>query len=385
MLGRRSPALTSMRSFLVPLLLLAACLPCARANATLQAEDPPAAPSVPELLRAARDPRRALEERVASMEALLALGPDAAWSLAQQIEREAARLRRDHDAGRPRFLRAFERAAQKLSQQRQGREALREIEEARARILKGARDGALTSEYVAQVSSPALARLEELLLLDANDVFDAEPARFDELAALLDSLLEQRHLVELWRRAHAALLEAGLPSRARTLREPHDPEGEEEALHTELALIALLALPMGGRDADVLRANRALARDPSLGITSEEAEGIERLNTIRILCALPALAIDPRLCDASRDHSKDMFELGFFSHTSPVKGKETPGQRAANFGTSGGAENIAAGQSTGPGAIAAWWSSPGHHRNQLASHTRIGLGRWESLWTQMFG
>ena len=374
-----------MRSLPLLLLLLAACLPCARATATLQAEDPPAPPSVPELLRAARDPRRALEERVASMESLLVLGPDAAWSLAQQIEREAARLRRDYEAGLPRLLRAFERGAQKLSLQRQGREALGEIEEARKRILQGARDGALSSEYVAQVSSPALARLEELLLLDANDVFDAEPERFDELAILLDSLLEQAHLVALWRRAHAALLEVGSTSRARTLREPHDPEGEEDGLHTELAFLALLALPMGGRDADVLRANRALARDASLGITAEEAAGIERLNTIRILCGVPALAIDPRLCDASRDHSKDMFELGFFSHTSPLKGKETPGQRAANFGTSGGAENIAAGQSTGPSAIAAWWSSPGHHRNQLAGHSRIGLGRWESLWTQMFG
>lgn len=374
-----------MRPLLVLLLLLAALLLPAYPTGTPQADDPAASPSVPELLRAARDPRRSLEERVASMEALLVLGPDALWSLAQQIEREAARLRRDYDAGRPRFLRAFERAAQKLSLQRQGREALREIEEARSRILKGARDGALTSEYVAQISTPALARLEELLWLDANDVFDAEPARFDEFAALLDSLLEQGHLVALWRRAHASLLEAGSTSRARALREPHDPVGEEEGLHTELELVALLALPMSGRDADVLRANRALARDASLGIEPEEAAGIERLNVIRILCALPALAIDPRLCDASRDHSKDMFELGFFSHTSPVKGKETPGQRAANFGTSGGAENIAAGQSTGPSAIAAWWSSPGHHRNQLAGHTRIGLGRWESLWTQMFG
>ena len=78
-------------------------------------------------------------------------------------------------------------------------------------------------------------------------------------------------------------------------------------------------------------------------------------------------------------------KLGFFSHTSPVEGKRTPSDRAARFGTSASAENIAQGQPTGPAAIRSWWYSPGHHRNMMGAFARVGLGRSEAYWTQMFG
>ena len=42
-------------------------------------------------------------------------------------------------------------------------------------------------------------------------------------------------------------------------------------------------------------------------------------------------------------------------------------------------ENIAAGQDTGEGAIHAWWHSPGHHKNMLGGHGRVGLGRRDPL------
>jgi uncharacterized protein YkwD len=80
-----------------------------------------------------------------------------------------------------------------------------------------------------------------------------------------------------------------------------------------------------------------------------------------------------------------MQRLGFFAHESPVEGKRTPGDRAAKAGTSGGAENIARGQRTAKSANQAWWYSPGHHKNMLGGHARIGLGRKDDFWTQMFG
>jgi len=80
-----------------------------------------------------------------------------------------------------------------------------------------------------------------------------------------------------------------------------------------------------------------------------------------------------------------MVEHGFFAHDSPLEGRETPWKRAAQEGTSASAENIAAGQATGEGAISAWWYSPGHHKNLLGGHARIGLGRHEETWTQLFG
>ena len=106
---------------------------------------------------------------------------------------------------------------------------------------------------------------------------------------------------------------------------------------------------------------------------------------LAVLVGLSALRLDVKLCDACRGHSKDMVDLGFFSHTSPVAGKESPWQRAALAGTSAGAENIAAGAAEGEDAIRMWWYSPGHHRNMMAGHRRVGLGRHQSHWTQCFG
>src|SRR5690606_23287980 len=105
-----------------------------------------------------------------------------------------------------------------------------------------------------------------------------------------------------------------------------------------------------------------------------EYRGTLELNEIRYLLGLNLLLLDEKLSEAGRDHSKDMHTLKFFSHTSPVSGKEQFGKRAANFGTSAHAENIAAGQQSGHGAIQAWWYSPGHHRNMLGEHRRTGLG-----------
>ena len=120
-------------------------------------------------------------------------------------------------------------------------------------------------------------------------------------------------------------------------------------------------------------------------LAPEEYLGSRRLNLIRVRLGLHALRTDIRLTRACRGHSKDMVELEFFAHSSPVPGKETPWRRAALEGGQAGAENIAAGQGTGHGAISAWWYSPGHHRNMLGNHSSQGLGRHHDHWTQLFG
>lgn len=125
-------------------------------------------------------------------------------------------------------------------------------------------------------------------------------------------------------------------------------------------------------------AERAAEIDP------KEAEGIRFLNLRLVLIGLPAQEIDVKLCAACRDHSKDMKEIGFFYHESPVEGKEHFAQRASNFGTSASSENISKGAPTGEKAIMGWWYSPGHHRNMLGGKARVGLGYHESHWTHNF-
>ena len=132
-------------------------------------------------------------------------------------------------------------------------------------------------------------------------------------------------------------------------------------------------------DRKVLRSNAKLKSQ----LKSDEAEGIRQLNEWRIAMGLNALEIDPKLCEAARDHCKDMAEKGFFSHDSPVKGKSTPWARAKNFGTTAHAENIAI---NGSATVAnlSWFHSPGHHKNMFGKHTHVGLGRDGKHFTQLF-
>ena len=137
---------------------------------------------------------------------------------------------------------------------------------------------------------------------------------------------------------------------------------------------------ISSRDRRVLKKNEALAKE----IKSEEARGIRQMNEWRIALGLNALLIDPKLCDAGRDHSKDMAEKGFFAHESPVKGKKTPWMRAENFGTKARSENIAVNESA-KASNRAWFFSPGHHKNMFAEgRSYVGLGGHGRHWTQMF-
>jgi uncharacterized protein YkwD len=56
-----------------------------------------------------------------------------------------------------------------------------------------------------------------------------------------------------------------------------------------------------------------------------------------------------------------------------------------NFGATANAENIANGSAGGPDTILQWWHSPGHLKNMMDSHSRVGLGCFQKTWTMMLG
>ena len=121
-------------------------------------------------------------------------------------------------------------------------------------------------------------------------------------------------------------------------------------------------------------------------LSDDEALAIDECNRRRLLLGLRPTAIDYKLVECSRDHSKDMVEHGFFAHESPVEGKKTPWDRAKNFGTSASGENIAAGYNNGHAVTMGWWYSPGHLKNMMGrGHKRIGVGQHNKHYTQMFG
>lgn len=162
------------------------------------------------------------------------------------------------------------------------------------------------------------------------------------------------------------------------------PADSVDSLHAAEKLAAEAISGFERNDLKILEQNRKTAEDEE--VPADEARGIEECNHLRMLVGLNALVLDPKLCDASRDHSKDMAELGFFAHDSPVPGKASPWDRAKNFKTTASGENIFSGSADPHSANMGWFYSPGHHKNMFSpGQVRIGLGHHGGRWTQMFG
>ena len=122
--------------------------------------------------------------------------------------------------------------------------------------------------------------------------------------------------------------------------------------------------------------------------TADRPSQVKRLlalvNQERAKVGAGPLTLDPKLVQAAQGHSDDMAKRGYFGHDTP-EGKKFY-QRAGEAGTFAGAENIAGGQRTPEGALAAWLNSPGPRKNLLnPAWTRMGAGVEGGRWTQMFG
>ncbi len=276
---------------------------------------------------------------------------------------------------------ALAKAAAALVGEQLGKQGLAEVDQRRSAALATSRSEGLTKERIAAELDPCVewltARLwptrEQFVGKDAaiGTHWAALQTERAELAAWFAAYVESTTGLDLHPQAQKHF----------TKNPPPPAPAPVAALEDEWLVWTMLAAPLSARDRKTLEQNELLRATAD----AEEFAGTTALNRLRFLLGLPLVRIDDKLTLAARDHSQDMVSLGFFDHTSPVPGKRTPGDRASRFGTSGGAENIAAGQERGAGAIRAWWYSPGHHRNMLGGHARTGLGRSEQTWTQMFG
>ena len=316
------------------------------------------------------------------MDELLRRGEEGAQALAKEMEWQSKRTVADYEKLEKKLTSAYEKTTSKFVDKRMDRKSWSEVEELRKKVLSYSRSPSLTKEQVKKECDPAVARLEELLAITAADVLEAE-ADLQEMVDKADELSDLAWVLWDWWNDSISLLSL-TPSGQRTasrLKKPNSLDGRLGALQERMAEFARLATPMPERDRKVFAKNDELREE----LDPEEFEGNRILNLLRVRLGLPALWSELKLTEACRVHSKDMVQHGFFAHSSPVPGRESPWKRAAQAGTSAGAENIAAGQSTGRGAIRAWWYSPGHHRNMLANHGRVALGRYQSHWTQMFG
>lgn len=297
-------------------------------------------------------------------------------------------LRAQYLARADRFTRAVEvvkkqmaKALPALQKDKLGRGGDQKLVELRARSLAVTHRADLSKDMIHDEIDPVVAELREALLPTVEQLTAAVPPVADAIAALRASHQDLKPWFDLY---WTSLGEFDLNEDVnRYLKKKPPPDAPLAAERVEAALADWLFqnLPMSARDQHVLLDNEALRTTTD----TEDFAGTYELNRRRYLLGLPLLRIDPKLGAAAHDHSDDMRRLDFFSHTSPVDGKHTFADRAARFGTSASAENIAAGHGTGPSAIDGWWYSPGHHKNMLGGHGRTGLGHSETMWTQMFG
>lgn len=212
-------------------------------------------------------------------------------------------------------------------------------------------------------------------------------------SALLDAVMRRADLLPAYR----DLLRQGETDRF--------PEAEEAALMTEaeeaLGFDLALARRFPGLDARppsdpaakplwLYRGARHMdawnQRLASL-MNQQEMINLTLVNTYREALGILPYEADPRLIQSARLHSKEMVELGYFSHTSPTEANKTHTKRMKNRGYDGGhSENIAAGNGSGEAVFKQWFDSPGHHRNMVAAQSvAMGVGQWGNHWTQNMG
>ncbi|MEB3213823.1 MAG: CAP domain-containing protein [Leptolyngbyaceae bacterium] len=128
-----------------------------------------------------------------------------------------------------------------------------------------------------------------------------------------------------------------------------------------------------------------------------ESEVLRLTNEFRQQNGLGPLTIDRNLEEAADQHTQNMAQQDFFSHTG--KDGSTPSSRTNSAGYETGfvGENIAAGYSTPQQVVDGWINSPGHRANMLnANYNEIGIGyyymqndtgsvNYYHYWTQVFG
>lgn len=113
-----------------------------------------------------------------------------------------------------------------------------------------------------------------------------------------------------------------------------------------------------------------------------EQQIFDRTNQERLKVGLTPLQNAPVLADCARQHSQEMFELGYFSHASPTPGRTTTRDRVHACGVTSHTlgENIfmCSGQKLEdvPGlAIKKLMSSTSHRDNMLSRNfTSLGVG-----------
>ena len=124
---------------------------------------------------------------------------------------------------------------------------------------------------------------------------------------------------------------------------------------------------------------------------------VELTNIEREKAGLQPLKINNQLANTAQNHSNNMAEDDFFSHTGADGSSVSDRVEDSGYQYSTTGENIAAGQTSAEEVVEGWMDSPGHRANILnPDYTEIGVGyeqlqndpgsvNYNHYWTQVFG
>jgi len=149
------------------------------------------------------------------------------------------------------------------------------------------------------------------------------------------------------------------------------------------------------QDAGVPRASSPDSEDPFAQFTQEQHtamnEVLELVNEARGEAGLPALELDPRLCQAAQVRAGECAIS--FSHTRPNGAKYLTAMTEVGLNPGYSGENVAAGHTSPEQVVHSWLMSQGHRANIMSEHyTKLGVGlvpntgaRYGGLtWVQLF-
>ena len=99
----------------------------------------------------------------------------------------------------------------------------------------------------------------------------------------------------------------------------------------------------------------------------------------------PPIAWNDLLEKAALNHSVDMSQNNFFSHTSPNGGNAGTRITAVGYRWVAYGENIAMGYNDERSVVAGWLNSPGHCKNIMSkNYKEMGVAKVNAYWTQAF-
>lgn len=126
----------------------------------------------------------------------------------------------------------------------------------------------------------------------------------------------------------------------------------------------------------------------SVSSNSDYQKVLELVNKARKEEGANPLILNNELVIASFNHSEDMLNQDYFSHSGKNGSSFSERARNANYDGSPMGENIAKGQRSPESVVNTWLTSSGHRRNMLnPKATEMGIGRSTegNYWTQIMG